>query len=866
MMTYAVSLSDVPARAASFAKLLAAEFGGRLQCIVLAGSHARDEARPESDIDVWVFLDEVRASDLAAVGGIVEALGPGPEINPQCVSFAEVRSGAFREQLSSVQLHLDGVILHGRLDLPKPGPTEVRRLAGVLAVSVMMGARHYLAVRESEESLAQGRLEKWVLKPLMWALRYEAFARTGCYPRSLAELAECACSPEAVRLIEIHRQLHERTFAGPWMPVVEQAESVAREVMGVQRVVLVPHDPRWAGEFEREAASVSAALGSVLTAIHHIGSTAIPGIRAKPIIDMLAVVDDLALLDERSAGLEAVGYEALGEFGIAGRRYFRKDNASGERTHQVHAFQAGSPQIARHLAFRDFLRAHPGDASAYDALKQRLAEAHPGDIAGYTDGKDAFIRDVDSRAEAFYEAMGFELEPGKSREIEHEGIRLPELRYRKRLVPDDRYEAAEYYDKFAGPPPGDVEFYRARVRPEMRVLELGCGTGRVLAPLAAAGGFVFGLDGSPVMLEVCRRNLAAAGLGADRAVVEIGDICDFDLTGRMPKFDLIIAPFRVMQNLETDEQVGGFLRCIRRHLAPGGEVVLNTFRPRGGPEEIKALWDARDGSTPAWTKPDGEETVTLTEDCTRHSDSPLTVYPRLTYRRFDREGALIDEAALDIAMRVWYLDALLDLIASHGFAVTGRFGGYQGEPWLEGSELVVTFGRPEAFAIRPYRADDAEGIYAAVDESRGPLGKWMRWMTPSYSLEDARAWVGHAIQARESGESYEFVIVDARDGGIVGSCGLNALNRSEQFCNLGYWVRASRRGQGAARQAVLALREFGFNELKLNRLEIVIADGNEASRRVAERAGAIYEGLLKKRLMVGDAAHDAHMYAFLNES
>ena len=171
--------------------------------------------------------------------------------------------------------------------------------------------------------------------------------------------------------------------------------------MSRQRVLLRPYDRRWAEDFAREAAAVTRALGSALGAIHHIGSTAIPGIHAKPIIDMLAVTDDLSLLDERASRLAAIGYEALGEFGIPGRRYFRKNNSAGERTHHIHAFQTGSAQISRHLAFRDYLRAHPDSARDYDALKHRLAEAFPDDSGRYTDSKDAFIRDIDLRAAAW---------------------------------------------------------------------------------------------------------------------------------------------------------------------------------------------------------------------------------------------------------------------------------------------------------------------------------------------------------------------------------------------------------------------------------------------------------------------------------
>lgn len=166
----------------------------------------------------------------------------------------------------------------------------------------------------------------------------------------------------------------------------------------MQRVYLVPYDPRWPQQFADEASTMRAVLGGLLVEIHHIGSTAIPGITAKPIIDMLAVVSDLVAVDGRNAAMQILGYEALGEFGIAGRHYFRKDDAAGQRTHQIHTFQVGSPQIERHLAFRDFLRAHREFAEKYDALKRRLAELHPADIGAYTDGKDEFINEMDAQA------------------------------------------------------------------------------------------------------------------------------------------------------------------------------------------------------------------------------------------------------------------------------------------------------------------------------------------------------------------------------------------------------------------------------------------------------------------------------------
>ena len=148
----------------------------------------------------------------------------------------------------------------------------------------------------------------------------------------------------------------------------------------MRQVIVAPYDPRWPAAFERSAREVRDALGDTLLAIHHIGSTSIPGIHAKPVIDMLPIVNNLQIVDDRAHHLENIGYEPMGEFGIEGRRYFRRDNPAGVGTHQVHAFAAGSPHILRHLAFRDYLRAHTEVAQEYSQLKQQLAALHPFDI------------------------------------------------------------------------------------------------------------------------------------------------------------------------------------------------------------------------------------------------------------------------------------------------------------------------------------------------------------------------------------------------------------------------------------------------------------------------------------------------------
>lgn len=163
-------------------------------------------------------------------------------------------------------------------------------------------------------------------------------------------------------------------------------------------IVLVRYDPAWPSEFALEAARLGESLGDALVELHHIGSTAIPGLDAKPVIDMLAIVRRVELLDARGAAFASLGYEAMGEFGIVGRRYFRKEDSTGRRTHQVDAFSVGSAEIRRHLDFRDYLRAHSAVRDEYAVLKHRLAAECAGDMSCYSDGKTDFIRGVERRA------------------------------------------------------------------------------------------------------------------------------------------------------------------------------------------------------------------------------------------------------------------------------------------------------------------------------------------------------------------------------------------------------------------------------------------------------------------------------------
>ena len=166
----------------------------------------------------------------------------------------------------------------------------------------------------------------------------------------------------------------------------------------MRNVEVVPHNSGWRDEFEAEAKQVSAALSGNIVDIHHIGSTAVSDIYAKPIIDLLMEVRDISKVDEQSSAMESLGYEVMGEFGIPGRRYFRKDNRKGIRTHHIHTFESGSPEIERHLAFRDYMIAHPEEAQMYSKLKKKLAAENSQNPDEYMDGKDSFIKEIDQKA------------------------------------------------------------------------------------------------------------------------------------------------------------------------------------------------------------------------------------------------------------------------------------------------------------------------------------------------------------------------------------------------------------------------------------------------------------------------------------
>lgn len=162
------------------------------------------------------------------------------------------------------------------------------------------------------------------------------------------------------------------------------------------KIEIVPYCPEWRVAFEEEKRSLLGLEISAIEEIHHIGSTAVKSLAAKPIIDIMLEVNSLDVLDREGQKFEALGYEPMGEFGIEGRRYFRKGGEN--RTHQIHAFLSNDVNLMRHLAFRDYLRKHSDIRDEYGELKVRVARHCDHDIDRYCEGKDEFIKFHEMRA------------------------------------------------------------------------------------------------------------------------------------------------------------------------------------------------------------------------------------------------------------------------------------------------------------------------------------------------------------------------------------------------------------------------------------------------------------------------------------
>lgn len=165
------------------------------------------------------------------------------------------------------------------------------------------------------------------------------------------------------------------------------------------KVSVVEYRPQWREMFEEEKRLLGAVLDVVSAKIEHIGSTAVNGLAAKPIIDIMVGLPDFSIADTLVSGIEAQGYEYINKYEdeMPFRRFFAK-NLNGVRTHQIHMVEIRSDFWARHLLFRDYLRQNPGAAGSYAALKKQLAEREWADVNEYADAKTVFIKDIENKA------------------------------------------------------------------------------------------------------------------------------------------------------------------------------------------------------------------------------------------------------------------------------------------------------------------------------------------------------------------------------------------------------------------------------------------------------------------------------------
>lgn len=165
------------------------------------------------------------------------------------------------------------------------------------------------------------------------------------------------------------------------------------------KVELLEHDPQWGELARKERARLMSALNELVVDVHHIGSTAIPGMRAKPVIDLLVEVSDLSAFEERRGVLEGLGYAWWGENGVSSRRFCTLDDAkSGSRLIHLHAFVRASPDVTRHLAYRDLMIEEPALAYEYERMKIECQRRHPDDSNAYSICKSPWIKAVEARA------------------------------------------------------------------------------------------------------------------------------------------------------------------------------------------------------------------------------------------------------------------------------------------------------------------------------------------------------------------------------------------------------------------------------------------------------------------------------------
>ena len=166
-------------------------------------------------------------------------------------------------------------------------------------------------------------------------------------------------------------------------------------------------------------------------------------------------------------------------------------------------------------------------------------------------------------------------------------------------------------------------------------------------------------------------------------------------------------------------------------------------------------------------------------------------------------------------------------------------------------------------SIRPYRIEDANLVFEAIEESKDDISPWMPWCHSEYSIEDSKSYLEISVAGFEKGEIFDFAVM--KDGRLVGACGLNQVNSIEGVANMGYWLRSSETGKGIMAKAAKEVIAWAFENTGLNRIEIVAAIGNERSQRVAEKIGARKDAVLAKRVIIDGEPRSAVLYSVVRD-
>jgi GrpB-like predicted nucleotidyltransferase (UPF0157 family) len=167
--------------------------------------------------------------------------------------------------------------------------------------------------------------------------------------------------------------------------------------MKTEHVVVVPYDKRWAVEFEKIKRDLSRALEETVIGVEHVGSTSVEGLWAKPIIDIDVIIPDYNCFPDVVNRLAAIGYQHEGNLGIEGREAFRYQDKPDFMTHHLYVCPQNSPELKRHIAFRNFLGTHPKDVETYSEVKRQGARLFPNDIDQYCSYKSACIEEIYKR-------------------------------------------------------------------------------------------------------------------------------------------------------------------------------------------------------------------------------------------------------------------------------------------------------------------------------------------------------------------------------------------------------------------------------------------------------------------------------------